>query len=161
MQEFTLANALEQIERSMICTCLNLYKGNVTQVSAVLGVKKTTLFEKMKRYRIHPAMFETPAVLQADSDDIEMVEETQDNSEVTNRTRSYRKIKVPDKMNLRYQAIVTSMDVLEKHDWNRTHAARELGMSLRCMRMYCKEALALGIRCKPNPKAAGAFRYGR
>jgi transcriptional regulator with GAF, ATPase, and Fis domain len=161
MRQFTLAHALEQIERSMICTYLSLYKGNVTHAAKALGVKKTTLFEKMKRFNIHSSMFEYPLVLQADSDNIEMVEEAQDNSEVTSRTRSWRKIKVPDKNNLRYQAIVTSMEVLEKHNWNRTHAARELGLSLRCMRMYCKEAIALGIRCKPNPKGAGAFQDGR
>ncbi len=43
---------LEEIERRAIVTTLRKTQGNVKQAAVVLGIDRSTLYEKLKRYDI-------------------------------------------------------------------------------------------------------------
>ncbi len=45
-----LAQAVEQFERALIADALRRHEGNLSRASEALGVAKTTLFDKVRKY---------------------------------------------------------------------------------------------------------------
>ncbi len=56
-RETGLAHALERIERHLIEEALQKHAGRMTEVCATLGIPRKTLYDKMKRLKIDPAVF--------------------------------------------------------------------------------------------------------
>jgi len=54
-----LKDLLERLEIDIIGKVLIRQKGNVRKAAEILGVKYTTLYFKVKKYRIKPVLFET------------------------------------------------------------------------------------------------------
>jgi DNA-binding NtrC family response regulator len=53
----TLAEDVQKFETNLICNALRQTRGNQKQVSSLLGIKQSTLNEKIKRYGIDPKLF--------------------------------------------------------------------------------------------------------
>ncbi len=53
----TLAEDVQKFETNLICNALRQTRGNQKQVSILLGIKQSTLNEKIKRYGIDPKLF--------------------------------------------------------------------------------------------------------
>jgi len=53
MLEQPLKETLAEVEAKILATALDRYDGNPLQVARVLGLAKTTLYEKLKRYRVY------------------------------------------------------------------------------------------------------------
>jgi hypothetical protein len=68
----------------------------------------------------------------------------------------YLKSKAPVGVNpnsmLRRVMLEYAIGILADFNGNRTHAAQELGVSVRTMRNFCAEAKAQGIPVPPSPK---------
>ncbi|NUA29467.1 sigma-54-dependent transcriptional regulator [Cupriavidus basilensis] len=47
-----LAQAVEQFERAMIADAMRRHEGNLSRASEALGIAKTTLFDKVRKYRL-------------------------------------------------------------------------------------------------------------
>jgi two-component system C4-dicarboxylate transport response regulator DctD len=45
-----LAQAVEQFERALIADALRRHDGNLTRAGESLGIAKTTLFDKVRKY---------------------------------------------------------------------------------------------------------------
>ncbi|MGO4327438.1 sigma-54-dependent transcriptional regulator [Cupriavidus sp. 2TAF22] len=47
-----LAQAVEQFERAMVAEAMRRHEGNLSRAAEALGIAKTTLFDKVKKYRL-------------------------------------------------------------------------------------------------------------
>ncbi|MGT2489915.1 helix-turn-helix domain-containing protein [Cupriavidus basilensis] len=47
-----LAQAVEQFERAMIAEAMRRHEGNLSRASDALGIAKTTLFDKVRKYKL-------------------------------------------------------------------------------------------------------------
>jgi DNA-binding protein Fis len=55
-----LKDLLDRLEREIIRNVLARERGNVSKAAEILGIKYTTLYFKVKKYRIEPVYFEMP-----------------------------------------------------------------------------------------------------
>lgn len=55
-----LRDLLERLETEIIRNVLARERGNVRKAAELLRIKYTTLYFKVKKYRIEPVVFETP-----------------------------------------------------------------------------------------------------
>lgn len=53
LQGATLSEAVEAFERSLICEALERHQHNLTQTAQSLGMAKTTLYDKVRKYGLH------------------------------------------------------------------------------------------------------------
>lgn len=126
-----LYGILRRFETAAIEAALAVTCGNITKAAELLDLKRTTLIQKMiakniseKKYRQEPSLVEE-------------------------KSRKGRHAKLKSNV-LKHEMIRYSIEVLEQCDWCRTKAAEQLGISLRCMRYYCRDAKAFGIEVKPS-----------
>jgi transcriptional regulator with PAS, ATPase and Fis domain len=126
-------------------TALFFANGTVSVAAQALGLKRTTLIEKCKRMGINPADFreetevEKPPVRKRFNGSLAHVTSTQ----------------LPIESNIRYEMLMSALETLERHDYNRTRAAKELGICVRTMRMWVNTARDMGLNVPPNPHNAG------
>lgn len=52
-QKIPLKEFMDDFEKNTLLTCLRLTRGNQKNAAAVLGIKPTALFEKMRKHRIN------------------------------------------------------------------------------------------------------------
>jgi DNA-binding NtrC family response regulator len=59
-QPILLKDLMDRIERDIILRSLRMADGNQKQAAGILGVKYTTLHEKLKKFGIRPPKTQTP-----------------------------------------------------------------------------------------------------
>lgn len=137
---FNLEKYLCNIESAAIETALAVTNGNLARAAKILGIKRTTLSERCKRIGIDVDDFRDTFY-----DDGTSLEVLPDKAVKLRKVTSFG-------MNspLRMLVISTVIDSLRANDWNRTHTAKELGISLRTVRYYIIEAKQLGMEVQDS-----------
>ena len=122
-----LAEVLSRFERTAVDTALCLCAGNITRAAALLSISRTTMVEKMRKFRL-----------------------------VASSYRGEEKMPVPKEVErgsrLYLVALETIFEALRANQWNRSAAAKELGLSLRCVRYKAQILRSLGWEVPDNPR---------
>jgi DNA-binding NtrC family response regulator len=134
-EALSLYEILRRFETAAIETALAITCGNITKAAILLNLKRTTLIQKMIVKGINEKKYQKRAPTTP--------------QELSARKKYNRHANLRSNV-LKYEMIRYSIEILEKCDWCRTKAANQLGISLRCMRNYCRDAKAFGIDVKPS-----------
>ena len=134
MLDGVIGELMLRLERCMIETALACCNGNIARAARSLGIKRTTLSERIRGLDIDVSNFR-------DYIPREPVPEI-----VTSRQAAYIHA-AP----LREVIIEKVVECLRDHAWNRSQTAKALGISPRTIRNMIHEAEALGHEIKPNP----------
>ena len=134
-EALSLYEILRRFETAAIETALAITCGNITKAAELLCLKRTTLVQKMIAKNINEKKYvkREPTTVQ----------------ELSSRKKYNRHANLKANV-LKHEMIRYSIEVLEQCDWCRSKAAIQLGISLRCMRNYCRDAKAFGIEVKPS-----------
>jgi len=124
-----LDETLRRFEVLAIETALACANGVISQAARSLELNGSTLSMKIKRFGIDVENFRDEAGYDYAGP-------------VSTRSRG---ISIHPGSVLRHEMIKSAIETLEKHGWNRTHAAFELGISVRTMRNLIVEAKMLGM----------------
>jgi transcriptional regulator of acetoin/glycerol metabolism len=128
---------LKEIEKHVIVLCLKCSDGNISKVANAMGINRITLLARMKVLGI-------PSNVRPSVDE---------------KKEKLRRLEIDSGASKRHnemqnQKEKTVLYTLEKCNWNRSWAARELGVSVRYIRYTVADLIARGVDI-PDGKAGG------
>ena len=133
----TLKEQVNNFELNLITDALKKCNGHVVDSAKYLKVNRTTLWEKIYKYKLGE-----------------------------NLSEKYRKVdvltidpiyKISGLNNLKHNA---ALDSLKKNNWNRTHTANELGIALRTLRYWIKHMVSMGVNIEYSQFKRKRRNYG-
>jgi DNA-binding NtrC family response regulator len=122
-----LRKYLRDIEKKIITDKLAELNYVVTAVARDLEITRTALWMKIARLNIEMPEPKYKAIQAEDRDPI---------------------FRISGLNNIKHNA---ALEALRNNNWNRTWAARELGLSLRTMRKYVAHLRSMGVEIPDNP----------
>ena len=127
---------IKDFEIKMFMCALRASRGNITDAADALGINRTTLSEKLRAQKIDPAEF---------------LPKPEKKKQVSGYVPKLERTWCDHKSMMIMQA-------LEANNWNRTYAARDLGVSLRMLRYYIKNVRKKGVDIPESPYLGQGFR---
>lgn len=130
----------EDLDKQLIISALAVNFGNVTAASEMLNVDRGGLLRRIGKYKIDKSKYEVTGFScskQKGKQPLSLVPDVVPN--VTGLPKRYMKSGslLEDKFDTIKQALI-------RHNGCRTHAAKELGISLRCLRYTINDMIVLG-----------------
>jgi transcriptional regulator with GAF, ATPase, and Fis domain len=142
----TVERQMEQIDpilKQIYTLVTEAAGGNTARAARVLGINRTTLVERLKRYgididdirmRASTNALETLAQCQADKASLEDIDNL-----ISGTPTVFH-----EKQPFLYNKMLWIMQCLKEEHWHRTRAAQRAGVCLRTIRVYINHARALG-----------------
>lgn len=139
---------LKVLEAQIICVMLGTFNGSISMSAEALGMKRSTLSEKIRRYEIDINEYRVVNDLKFSA----RVKRFVDDLKKQTRTNAFGVRKKDDEPQDSLRSLVLSHTIksLEANQWNKTKTARYLGINARTLDRYILEAASLGYDVKKN-----------